>query len=162
MLNPPRREKNAKHSRYRMARIQLADEPRSPQASSSEHEDPSPSAAPTATATATIADGKGKHVGKISEQEQKEQVVFDNLQTQDDNIGADNSVLCGGAGGDDDDDGLKGPSEFVLDDCVLGSGFVELIKSMTKCEQCEAWLAPKYGPLGERETPSGYHMKFVK
>lgn len=61
-----------------------------------------------------------------------ETVVFDNLQSQDDPV--------------DDDEGLKGPLDFVLDDCPFGSGVMSVVKSMCKGEKCEAWLDPKLGP----------------
>lgn len=78
----------------------------------------------------------------------EEELVFDNLQSQDD------------AG--DSTEGLKGPSEFVLDDGELGAGVIEVLKSMMKGEQCEAWLAPKYTGSGEtptkQERPNGLDL----
>lgn len=75
-----------------------------------------------------------------------ETVVFDNLQSQEE---------APGSNGDDDggSDGLKGPLSFVLDDCPFGPGVMAVVKSMSKGEQCDAWLDPKHGP-GEKRTPS--------
>ncbi len=69
-----------------------------------------------------------------------ETVVFDNLQSQDDN---DNDQA------NDEGEGLKAPLSFVLDDCPFGPGVMTVLKSMSRGEQCEAWLDPKHGP-GEK------------
>lgn len=61
-------------------------------------------------------------------------VIFDNLQSQDD------------ASTSDEGEGLEGPLSFVLDDCPFGPGVVAVLKSMSKGEQCEAWMDPKHGP----------------
>lgn len=49
--------------------------------------------------------------------------------------------------------GLRAPLEFVLDDCPFGSGVMAIVKSMSRGEQCEAWLDPMHGP-GELRTES--------
>lgn len=69
-----------------------------------------------------------------------ETVVFDNLQSQEeDDHGQAN----------DEGDGLEAPLTFVLDDCPFGPGVMTVLKSMSRGEQCEAWLDPKHGP-GEK------------
>lgn len=78
-----------------------------------------------------------------SQCEQDETVVFDNLQSQDD---------VAGDGGSSD--ALKGPLSFTVDDCPLGHGVTEIVRSMTMGEQCEAWLDPQYGP-GEMGSGKG-------
>jgi len=74
-----------------------------------------------------------------------EVVVFDNLQSQneDDHDQA-----------NDEEGGLEAPLSFVLDDCPFGSGVMTVLKSMSKGEQCEAWLDPKHGP-GEKGALRG-------
>lgn len=73
----------------------------------------------------------GREAG-VERQGQGEEVIFDNLQSQDD---PEDGVGC-----------LKGPVEFTLDDCELGRGVMQVIKSMSKGEVCEAWLDPDYAP----------------
>lgn len=68
-----------------------------------------------------------------------ETVLFDNLQSQDEDPAS------------DDGEGLKGPLSFVLDGCPFGPGVMTVLKSMSKGEECEAWLDPKHGP-GETTT----------
>lgn len=63
-----------------------------------------------------------------------ETVLFDNLQSQDEDPAS------------DDGEGLKGPLSFVLDDCPFGPGVMTVLKSMSRGEECEAWLDPKHGP----------------
>lgn len=73
----------------------------------------------------------------------QDEIIFDNLQSQDD-------VEDGAEGGSKV---LKGPVEFVLDDCELGFGVVLLLKSMSQDELCEASLAPEYA-AGEASVVS--------
>lgn len=61
-------------------------------------------------------------------------VLFNNLQDQDDDPAS------------DEGEGLQGPLSFVLDDCPFGPGLVTVLKSMSRGEQCEAWMDPKHGP----------------
>lgn len=73
--------------------------------------------------------------GDDDEELQNEWVLFDNLQSQDEDPES-----------DDGDEGLKGPLSFVLDSCPFGPGVMTVLKSMSKGEECEAWLDPKHGP----------------
>ncbi|CAM9390250.1 unnamed protein product [Ectocarpus sp. 4 AP-2014] len=83
--------------------------------------------------------------------ENGETVVFDNLQSQEE---------APGSNGDDDgvSDGLKGPLSFVLDDCPFGPGVMAVVKSMSKSEQCDAWLDPKHGPVDHLDDGRFYHQ----
>lgn len=85
-----------------------------------------------------------------AEQQQQQQgddngetVVFDNLQSQEEAPGSNDDVEGGS-------EGLEGPLSFVLDDCPFGPGVMAVVKSMSKGEQCEAWMDPKHGP-GKKE-----------
>ena len=79
------------------------------------------------------------------EESRGEVVVFDNLQSQDEDDQA-----------NDEGDGLEAPLSFVLDDCPFGPGVMTVLKSMSRGEQCEAWLDPKHGP-GEKITDERSH-----
>lgn len=61
-----------------------------------------------------------------------EEIVFNNLQSQDDPK--------------DKNEELERPLSFVLDDCPFGPGFIAIAKSMCKGEMCRAWLGPMQGP----------------
>lgn len=73
-------------------------------------------------------DGDDEELGEV------ETVLFDNLQSQDDDP-------TSGEG-----EGLSGPLSFVLDDCPFGPGVMKVLNSMSTGEACEAWLDPKHGP----------------
>eukprot|EP00752_Nemacystus_decipiens_P012006 g10645.t1 len=75
-----------------------------------------------------------------------ETVLFDNLQSQDEDPAS------------EDGEGLKGPLSFVLDDCPFGPGVMTVLKSMSTGEQCEAWLDPKHGPVDDQDDGSFYHQ----
>lgn len=75
-----------------------------------------------------------KQSGDDDEELGDETVLFDNLQTQDEDPAS------------EDGEGLNGPLSFVLDDCPFGPGVMTVLKSMSRGEQCEAWLDPKHGP----------------
>ena len=95
-----------------------------------------------------IAQEPLKHGGDEEEEEEglgDETVLFDNLQSQDEDPA------------DEDGDGLKGPLSFVLDDCPFGPGVMNVLKSMTRGEQCEAWLDPKHGPGETTSNPFPSH-----
>lgn len=72
-------------------------------------------------------DGEGGEDGGI--------VLFNNLQNQDDDPTS-----------EEDGGGLEGPLSFILDECPFGPGVMAVLKSMSRGEQCEAWMDPKHGP----------------
>lgn len=82
------------------------------------------------------ARGALEQEGEDGDSHDDQEVVFDNLQSQDE----------APAGDEEGEEGLEGPLSFVLDDCPFGPGVTTVLKSMTKGERCDAWLDPKYGP----------------